>query len=163
LFATPFALLLVARGLAALLPHPAVRTAGIVLLLLVGGVSVRQYTRGWADQYDYQTLASALRPQLDPRDVILINDAWWTQPMHYYLPPDRFRTGDFDDHLRGLRAGSGARPERVWVVIFDAKDVAAFEGLSPQLRGYREAKRVPASGAYAVLLKRTAARPRRND
>ena len=88
-------------------------------------------------QYDYQSLATAMRPLLRSQDVILINDAWWTQPMHYYLPPDRYRTGDFGVHIRGLRAGAGPRPERVWVVVFDEKDVKAFEGLSPHLRGYR--------------------------
>jgi hypothetical protein len=161
LFVAPFALLLVARGLAALLPHPAVRAAGIALLLLASGVSIRQYTSGGASEHDYQSLATAMRPLLQSQDVILINDAWWTQPMHYYLPPDRFRTGDFDVHLRGLRAGAGPRPGRVWVVIFDEKDVKASRGLSPHLRGYREAKRVVASGATAVLLERTSATPRR--
>lgn len=162
LFVAPFALLLVARGLAALLPHPAVRAAGIALLLVAGGVSIRQYTSAGESRYDYQSLAAAMRPLLQSQDVILINDAWWTQPMHYYLPPDRFRTGDFDVHLRGLRAGAGARPGRVWVVIFDEKDAKAFQGLVPHLRGYREAKRVGASGATALLLERTSATPRRS-
>jgi len=167
LFVTPFALLLVARGLAVLLPQPGVRAVGTALLLVVGGVSVRQYTSGSGGQYDYQSLASAMRPLLEPRDVILINDAWWTQPMHYYLPPDRFQTGDFDDHLPGLGTGAAVhpdspeRPERVWVVIFDAKDTEAFETLGPHLRGYREESRVTASGAYAVLLKPAPATPRR--
>jgi hypothetical protein len=154
LFATPFALWLVARGLASLLPHPAFRAAGTAVLLLAAVFSVHQYTRERAPQYDYQKLAAAMRPLLEPRDVILINDAWWTQPMHYYLPPDRHRTGDFGLHLRGLRAEAGSRPQRVWVVIFDAKDVEGFESLSEHLRGYRERERVTASGAYAVLLQR---------
>jgi hypothetical protein len=161
LFVTPFAALLVARGLAALLPRPAARAAGLALLLLASGISIRQYTSERVDEVDYQSLATAMRPLLQPQDVILINDAWWTQPMHYYLPPDRFRTGDFDVHVHGLREGSGPRPERVWVVIFDEKDVTAFEGLSPRLRGYREVKRVVAPGAYALLLERTTATPRR--
>jgi hypothetical protein len=154
LFATPFALWLAARGLAALLPHPALRSAGTAVLLLVAAFSVHQHTRERSQQYDYQELATAMRPRLESRDVILINDAWWTQPMHYYLPPSRHRTGDFGAHLRGLRAEPGARPQRVWVVILDAKDVEAFEALSAQLRGYRERERVTASGAYAVLLQR---------
>ena len=53
------------------------------------------------------------------------------------------------------------RPARVWVVIFDEKDVKAFAGLSPHLRGYRESRRVQASGAYALLLERASARLRR--
>jgi hypothetical protein len=156
LFATPFALLLAARGLAALLPHPGFRIAATALLLAAGGVSVQQYSRIWQERYDYQSLAAAMRPLLAPRDAILINDAWWAQPMHYYLPPDRFRTGDFGAHLEGFTFASADRsdrPERVWVVIFDAKDVKAFEALGPRLRGYREAKRVAApGGAYALLL-----------
>jgi mannosyltransferase len=99
LVVSPFALLLVARGLAALLPHPAVRTAGIALLLLASAVSIRQYSSAGVGSYDYQSLATAMHPLLRSQDVILINDAWWTQPMHYYLPPDRYRTGDFGVHI----------------------------------------------------------------
>jgi hypothetical protein len=161
LVVSPFALLLVARGLAALLPHPALRAAGIALLLLASGVSIRQYTSGGVSAYDYQSLATAMRPLLRSQDVILINDAWWTQPMHYYLPPDRYRTGDFGAHVRGLRGAAGPRPERVWVVVFDEKDVQAFEELSPQLRGYRQAERVVIPGAYALLLEPRSAPPRR--
>jgi hypothetical protein len=158
LFVTPFALLLVARGLAVLLPHPALRIVGTALLLLACGVSVRQHTSEWVSLHDYQGLASQMRPLLGPRDVILINDAWWTQPMHYYLPPGRFRTGDFDVDLRELQAA--ARPERVWVVIFNQKDVTAFEVVAPRLRGYRGGKSVVAPGAAAVLFLRAPATPR---
>jgi hypothetical protein len=161
LLVAPFGLLLVARGLAALLPHPAVRAAGISLLLLVSGVSIRLYTSVPASPHDYQSLAAAMRPLLLPGDVILINDAWWAQPMHYYLPPGRFRTGDFGAHIRALEPAAQPRPARVWVVIFDEKDVKAFAGLSPHLRGYRESRRVEASGAYALLLERASARLRR--
>lgn len=155
LFLTPFALWLVARGLFAWLRAPALRAVAVALALAIGVVSVRQYSEPRAGHHDYQGLAAKLQPAALPRDLILIHDAWWTQPMHYYLPPDRFHTGDFGAHSRGLAEPGGERPERLWVLIFDNRDVAAFAALQPKLSDYRERKRVDASGVYAVLFERS--------
>jgi len=148
LFVTPFALWLVVRGLAVLLKAPPARAFATVGLLVAGGISVQQYTRDEIGQYDYQALAAAMEPFLRPGDDVLINDAWWTQPMHYYLPPDRFRTGPYTQ----------ARPDgvgdRVWVVVLDAKDLTAYEAVAPRLRSHRRARRVNAANAYALLLER---------
>jgi len=154
LFITPFALWLVARGLFAWSRYPALRIGAVAAMLAIGVISVRQYTAPWGSHYDYQGLAAAMQPLLSRNDLILIHDAWWTQPMHYYLPPSRYRTGDFGEHSRGLAQPGGERPDRLWVVIFTNQDVAAFEALRPKLGDYRERKRVDASAAYAVLLQR---------
>jgi hypothetical protein len=47
------------------------------------------------------------------------------------------------------------------VVVFDEKDVRAFEELSPHLRGYQAEERVVVPGAYALLLERRSEPPRR--
>jgi hypothetical protein len=140
-------------------PWPALRAALIAGLLAVGVVSVSQYKRPATPRPDYQGLAAAMLPLVQPNDAILINDDWYSQPMHYYLPPDRFHTGDFGAHLRGLRAAPEQRPKRVWVVVLDAKDVTAFEQVSPYLRHYRESRRVTAGADYALLLERKSVRP----
>jgi hypothetical protein len=155
LFITPFALWLVARGLFEWLRKPVLRTAAIAALLTIGLVSVRQYTAPWGNDHDYQGLAEAMQADWSPDDLILIHDAWWSQPMHYYLPPSRYRTGDFGPHAGGLTRPGGERPDRVWVVIFGNRDVAAFEALRPKLGDYRERKRVDATAGYAVLLQRS--------
>ena len=154
LFLAPFTLVLVSRGLFALVRAPLPRLACIGGLLGVGLLSVALYTRTPPHRYDYQSLAESLVPQLRAQDVILVNDAWWSQPMHFYLPPDRYRTGDFGDHLRGLAGGPEPAPERVWVIVLDAADVADFERVSPQLAAYRQTRRVAVAGAYALLLER---------
>ena len=159
LFITPFALWLVARGLFAWLRRPALRIGAIAVLLAIGVVSVRQYTTPWGGDHDYQGLAAAMQPDWSRDDLILIHDAWWSQPMHYYLPPSRYRTGDFGEHSGGLAQTGGERPERLWVVIFDDRDVAAFETLQPKLGDYRMRKRVDASAGYAVLLQRRNGKP----
>ena len=159
LFITPFALWLVARGLFAWLRSPALRIVSTVVLLAIGVISVRQYTTTWEGEIDYQGLAEAMQSDASGDDLILINDAWWSQPMHYYLPPSRYRTGDFGDHSGGLAQTGGERPNRVWVVIFGNRDVAAFEILQPKLGDYRERKRVDASAGYAVLLQRRNGKP----
>jgi len=159
LFITPFALWLVARGLFASLRAPALRGAALALALAIGVISVRQYTAPFAGHHDYQGLAAALLPEWSPDDLILIHDSWWSQPLHYYLPPSRYRTGDFGVHSRGLAQGGGERPERLWVVIFDDRDVAAFETLQPKLGDYRMRKRVDASAGYAMLLQRRNEKP----
>jgi hypothetical protein len=151
LFVTPFALWLVVRGLAVLAKAPAARALAGAALLAAGGISVHQYSRGDAGQVDYQALAAAMAPFLRPDDAILINDAWWAQPMHYYLPPDRYRTGPY------AAAAAGGAGDRVWVVVLDPKDVAAFEAVAPRLRGYARVRRSNAPGAHAVLLERPAA------
>jgi hypothetical protein len=156
LFLSPFAAVLASRGLFARLQRPAARTLGVVALLLVCSVSVAQYKRPRPHRYDAQSLAAALRPHLAADDVVLVNDAWWTQPVHYYLPPDRYRTGDFGPHLRGLGGGAESAPRRVWVLVLDEQDVAAFEGLRPHLEGYRQVRRVGVAGSYALLLERAA-------
>jgi hypothetical protein len=154
LFITPFALWLVARGLFAWLRNPLFRIVAAASFLAIGLISVRQYTTPRDGETDYQGLAAAMQPLWSRGDLILIHDAWWSQPMHYYLPPSRFRTGDFGEHSGGLAQAGGERPDRFWVVIFDNRDVAAFEALRPSLGDYRERRRVDASTGYAVLLQR---------
>ncbi|MBW2287100.1 MAG: glycosyltransferase family 39 protein [Deltaproteobacteria bacterium] len=163
LFITPFALWLVARGLFAWLRSPTLRIIAIAALLGVGVISVRQYTKPWGSHYDYQGLAAAMQADWSREDLILIHDSWRSQPMHYYLPPSRYRTGDFGEHSGGLAKAGSERPERLWVVIFGNQDVAAFETLKSKLGGYRERKRVDASAGYAVLLQRRNGKPPVDD
>jgi hypothetical protein len=163
LFITPFALWLVARGLFAWLRSPTLRIVSTLVLLAIGVISVRQYTTTWEGETDYQGLAAAMQADSSRDDLILINDAWWSQPMHYYLPPSRYRTGDFGEHSGGLAEAGGERPDRLWVVIFDNQDVAAFEALQSKLGDYRESKRVEASAGYAVLLQRRNGKARVGD
>jgi len=145
LFLTPFALWLMARGLARVLPGVGARAVVTVLLLLGCGYSVFQYTRPGIDGRDYQALAESMRPALATDDVILIRDAWYAQPMHYYFPPDRFRTGDFAEHFAG---GPG---DRVWVVILDGRDKEAWESRAHPLADHVPRRRVGTDRAYAVL------------
>jgi hypothetical protein len=145
LFLTPFALWAVARGVARLLPGVPARAAATAVFLLAGGISVAQYTRAGSERWDYQALADSMRPFLGPHDVILIHDAWYTQPMHYYFPPDRYRTGDFDAHFP-------AQPgDRIWLVVLDVKDVEAWAEREVPIRGYAQRRRVGTERGYAVL------------
>lgn len=146
LFLTPFALWLAARGLARLFPGAVPRAFATGALLLACGISVHQYTRPGFERWDYQALAESMEPEVAPDDVILIHDAWYTQPMHYYFPPDRFRTGDFAKHFA---AGPG---DRIWVVILDGRDRVAWEAREFPLDGYAPRRRVGTERSYAILL-----------
>jgi len=146
LFLTPFALWLVARGLARLLPRAVPRASVTALLLLACGVSAYQYTRPGYERWDYQALAEAMEPMLAKDDVILIPDVWYAQPMHYYFPPDLHRTGDFGEHFA---AGPG---DRIWVVILDGGDEKAWEERSGTLGHYAMRLRVGGDHGYAMLL-----------
>jgi hypothetical protein len=159
LFLTPFALVLAMRGLFAVARSPALRAAGVTVLGVVAAVSLAQYTAVRVHHPPYQTLAQSLAPRLESGDVILVNDAWWTQPIHYYLSPDRFRTGDFATHLQGLDAAPAERPSRVWVVVLTDADQRASDQLAPHLAAYREVERVTAPGAHARLLTRSETPP----
>jgi hypothetical protein len=154
LFLTPFALVLVARGLFAVVRRTGLRVLPLLALLIAAVVSVSQYTRWGVAPADERTLALAMEPLLRPADVILINYDWRTQPMYYYFPADRYRTGDFRDHLAGLRQAPRLRPDRVWVVILSERDAGALGGVSPYLRQHHQTRRVTTSNAYAVLFER---------
>jgi len=146
LFLTPFALWAVARGLAHAVPSVAPRLVVTAILGVGFAASIAQHTRTGMERWDYQSLARVLRPEVVAGDVLLIRDAWYTQPMHYYFPPDRYRTARYEADL------SAAATNRVWVIVLDAKDAEAWNARPAPLRGYAIAHRVEAGGAYAVLL-----------
>jgi len=145
LFLTPFALWAVARGVARATPSGVPRFAATAALALAFVASVVQYARPGFERWDHQSLAEALRPELR-EDVVLIRDAWYTQPLHYYLPPSRYHTRPYGAHL-GVE-----KLERIWVVVLDAKDAEAWAALPNPLRGYAIAQRVESGNAYAVRL-----------
>lgn len=105
-----------------------------------------------------------MRPLLTERDVVVVENAWWAQPVHYYLRPLAVRTVGSADALREiLDDPSHPREGRIWLVTFGsaAEIDERLAGLASWLDGYSEIGRVSALGAAAVLLEpRTGTLPR---
>ncbi|MBT8337107.1 MAG: glycosyltransferase family 39 protein, partial [Gemmatimonadetes bacterium] len=71
----------------------------------------------YAHYADYQELAGSLIPHVEEGDVVLVRSEWWSEPIHYYLPPDEYtviappRHGT-EEELEIWRAGL---PDRLWL------------------------------------------------
>ena len=106
----PFVALLMARGVFALRNGRARAAAMAVLLCLSAASAGESYTRVNSPR-DYQGLAQQIRSQVRTDDVLVVENGWWTTPVHYYFPPDQF-------HVILASSLTAPLPERVWIVLF---------------------------------------------
>jgi 4-amino-4-deoxy-L-arabinose transferase-like glycosyltransferase len=140
----PFVALVMARGVFTLRNGRA-RAAAMVVLLCLSAVSAgASYARANSTS-DYQGLAEQIRPQVRSDDVIVVENGFWTTPVHYYFPPDRFRV---------IQASSltAPLPERVWIVIFREDVVARTQRLAAErLPRYVERAHADARLGHAAL------------
>lgn len=149
----PFYLLLIARGLGAL-RLTAIRANAITAtatIVLLGCWSTYQYATIANSPRDYQSLAMAIRPLLQPNDLVVIENGWWAQPLHYYLPPDLVRTFGSVAAAERVDKTSGAR---LWVVAFGDDQTAVANNLTRKrsgLNGYAAVEPVIVTGAAAEL------------
>jgi hypothetical protein len=152
----PFYLLLMARGVGPLMSSLGGRAAVWTTAILLGVASTYHYAHHTVPGSDYQTLVRAMRPLLAERDVVVIENAWWSQPVHYYLRPLAVRTVGNADALRDiLNAPTHPREaRRVWLVTFGspAEIDERLAALASWVDDYGEIGRVSAPGAVAILL-----------
>ena len=73
-------------------------------------------------------------PFVEKGDVVLVRSEWWSEPIHYYLPPDEYTViapprHATDDELEVWRAGL---PDRLWFVGLGGEEGAgaALDSLS---------------------------------
>ena len=140
----PFVALLMARGVFAL-GNGRARAAAMAVLLCVSAASAGEsYTRVNSTA-DYKGLAEQIRPQVRPDDVIVVENGFWTTPVHYYFPPDRFRAIEASSLTAPL-------PERVWIVMFREDGVARTQRLAAErLPHYVERAHADARLGHAAL------------
>jgi len=108
----PLVLLLMARGI---LQAGRYSTLFAALLLVVCVLSVQQNAQHRDNEINYQAFARQLQARMRPGDVILLRDAWWNTPLHYYFSPQQYDVRPPPDRSveGGARAGL---PDRVWIV-----------------------------------------------
>ena len=97
-----------------------------------------------------------MKPLLRAEDLVVIENVWYAEPMHYYLTPDRVRTAGVGAFKRRLRAAGETDIARIWLVVFgDAMSIERrIAALERSLRGYRPLDRVSALRCAAVLFER---------
>jgi hypothetical protein len=148
LYLTPFLLILMSSGI---LRAKNFGKACIPLLLLPFLLSAYQWLNTDKSVRDYQGLAQQLIPLVKTGDEIWVGTKWWEVPMHYYLPPERFK-------VKPPPSGSRRRPltqlpEHVWVIVFGDTEFLP-KRMAKVIRwipDYQEAQRVSARNAVAVL------------
>ena len=140
----PFVVLMIARGVL-VVRRSAARAGVVVLLLALSAASTYESLSRRNSPRDYQGLTEQLRSQILAGDVVVVENRWWATPVHYYLPPDRFR-------LIPPAAVSPPLPPRVWVVMFGPRGLErAARFAAASLPGYEQRTRVSALEAHAAL------------
>jgi hypothetical protein len=132
-----------------------VRTAVAVWIVVVGlGLgSTYQYAMLPNEAIDYQSLARGMGRLMRSGDVVVIENAWWAQPLHYYLPAGQVETVGGLQALARRPGGGVSTPGRVWLIGFGRNEVAAerLQALASKATGYVEVERVSALGVVAGL------------
>jgi hypothetical protein len=145
----PFVLILASRGLVSV-ARPIPR--GLCLaLVIIGGVTSSRWSLIDPPGRDYKGLATAIDNFREPADLLFIEDAWFAQPLHYYLPPAVISSVNAESPQQDDLAAAG----RVWVVGYGANPHERVKELARALQGFREVRFVGAAGAGAGLFVRT--------
>jgi hypothetical protein len=140
----PFVTLLMARGVFALRNGRARAAAMAVLLCLSAASAGESYTRVNSPR-DYQGLAEQIRSQVRTDDVLVVENGWWTTPVHYYFPPDQF-------HVILASSLTAPLPGRVWIVLFRRDAAAVTQRLAAErLPHYVERAHADARQGHAAL------------
>ena len=137
----PFWLLLMVRGVGRLLTSPRRLAGAWAVVLVLGGASTYLGLTRPNHPIDYQSLVDALRPRLQAGDVVVVANAWWAQPVHYYLP----------DVERVAPEAIPAEAGRIWYSVLGERNAVS---VPVSVDGRVEVERVTARGALAILFVR---------
>jgi hypothetical protein len=159
----PLLLVLMVDGIFRLTARPLWRGAMCVALLVLGLGSAYHYSRLPAGGPEYQILARAVIPRVQDSDLVVVENAWWAEPMHYYMPPGRFRLvepGALQTRLETEDRCSPSRPSRIWVVGFNHPVPRTVDEnltrAAATLPDYAVTWRASADGTGAALFERRA-------
>jgi len=151
---TPFLLILASRGLFQLLKRPVLQSAAFATVALLGLLSSRIYD-GVPPARDFKGLAAAIDGARKPGDVLLIEDDWYAQGLHYYLRPDMMKSRNYAELATpGGQTRFESEVERTWLVGFGPEPRARVSELAQKLSGYQELKFVDALEGGAALFER---------
>jgi hypothetical protein len=159
----PFLLLSMVHGAFRIAQRPMVRGAVCLGLLLLSLGSAYHYRQLPVSPIDYRAIAHSVIARVQRDDLIVVENEWWAQPTHYYLPSDRFRTIEPCALQRRLQTEPPCVTPalmRIWVVVFPA--FRAREPIEDRARAmlsdYDVTLRTSALGAHAALFERRADR-----
>jgi uncharacterized membrane protein len=148
LFLAPFVLILAARALAWVASTPATRIAAISVVVFAGGLSTFLVLDDTPFR-DYKGLAAAIDAARRPGDILVIENQWFAQPLHYYLGSDKLSSVEF----KALeQPGSLDGVSRAWLVGFGDNPRRELMAASRRLNGYRATLFLRSNGAGALLV-----------
>jgi hypothetical protein len=151
---TPFVVVIAARGIDRFGSFRIPVTAIVIPLF---AFSTYMFATTSISNRDYQGLARLLEPRLRIGDTVLLERIWYTAPMHYYLPPDRFRVIPPPD---AVVTDTTALPDTLWIVTFGQDSALVdrrFDDILARTPGYSRIDLLTtATGAAARFARRTA-------
>ena len=145
---TPYLLLLVAAGLAALQSRAvkALCTAAVLLLCLAGCLYAIDRPHS---PRDYKQIAAIIEPAKRPGDVIMVRERNWADtPTFYYLGKEPFVTE------QQVAALGSPRPPRIWVLYW-SEDPRPYGFGALAAAGYVKTSAVPVRGGEVQLFERS--------
>lgn len=142
---TPYLLLAIGAGMAALRARRALLASGLVALAAIHAASLL-YFRSIPTPVDYRGLAQAMTAALRPSDLVFVRARdWATTPVFYHLPVARDRLV-----ASGYEAALQREPTaRVWVPAF--YDFVADREITAALASRRLTRELTARRARALL------------
>lgn len=149
---TPFIVAIAARGL---MRMGRFRAPAIAAALGIFAFSVFQFGTAPISAREYQGLARQMIPLMGEGDAVLLANAWYSTPMNYYLPPDRYRVLP----APATDAERTALPDTVWAVGFGENPAEIEDRLLEIVRevpGFVEVERVSTPTSAAARMVRRA-------
>lgn len=143
----PFFLIVVSRGLFSLVRAVPGRLAAAAVVLALG----------WASTYDvltappvrdYKGMGTALLARSQPGTVYVIQDAWYLQPLHYYLSPSAVTAIPTADPV------NAPAMRRAWTFGVGDDALAMARAAATPLVGFTETDHVEMRDLAAILVER---------
>lgn len=142
---TPYWIILLATGLAALWKRGALWKGLLIVLLGFHLVSVLHYSTRPHHPNDYKGLAEQWIPAIQPDDLIFTQRNFAVTPIFYYLDADSYHVFG-SDYAQAIRNNPGAR---VWVLSFE--DLPLPTDLTASLARYTPEMKYEALRSQATL------------
>jgi hypothetical protein len=146
---TPYLMLVLSKGLLALVRRTRLWIVVAAILAVIHPLSIVHYRHSNHEHpTDYKSLAERWMPMIEDNDLIFVQRHWATTPMFYYLARDRY-------FLVGANYAEeiNRHPDsRVWVLSLEG--IPMSSQMEKALQEYAQEKKLEALGIWTELYDR---------